>query len=304
MAYSKKAKRDAYQEITDTMIAALEKETAPWLKPWNDKGTAHKLPVNGSTGKPYKGINILILWNAAQERNYTSNVWMTFDQASKKGYKVKPGKGTGVQIVFWKINQYDKKDGNGNVVVDENGYVEKNNIPMARFYTVFNADRIEGIEPSEAVEPIQAWEDMNAVESDIAALGADIRHGGDNAYYRPKDDFIQMPEKDQFENGGAYYATLLHEITHWTGNSKRLDRKGGSFGDADYAFEELVAEIGSAFLCTDYNITGTLQHPEYVKGWIKVLKNDKRAIVRAASKAQKAVEYIYENMENREAMAA
>lgn len=293
------AQQDIYQIVTNRMIQALEENRAPWIKPWSDKGGSTELPFNHVTKKYYNGINILLLWDAAERNNFVSNQWLTFNQAKTKKAKVKKGS-KGTQIIFWKI--LEKEEYN-----QKTNETETKKIPMARFYTVFNADQVEGLKLEEKSneEHIKEWEDMDAVEADIASLNANIQHGGNRAYYRPKDDFIQIPEKEQFGDGGAYYATLLHEFVHWTGNDSRLERKTGrSFGDEDYAKEELVAEIGSAFLCAEYNIEGMLQHENYIKSWIKVLKNDKRAIVSAASKAQKAVEFLHQSMQNKESKAA
>lgn len=278
-------KRDIYQEVTDQIIAALEQGTAPWVKPWKDAPGAGDFPHNYISGRPYSGVNVLLLWAEAMNKGYRSSAWLTFKQAKDKGGHVRKGE-KGTRIVFWKFleKQTGQTDDDGNPINDR--------IPMCRAYTVFNVEQCEGIGETEAPE-IVTPDGYEHIEEAIQAIGADVVIRGNRAFYVPSLDFIQMPAPDQFQSPADYYATLMHEHTHWTGHKSRLDRDlSGRFGDESYAAEELIAEIGAAFVCARLGIEGKLQHAEYIASWLKVLKNDKRAIFTASSHAQKAAEYL------------
>ena len=303
------SKRDIYQEVTDTIIAALDAGTAPWVRPWNTKGTSEFgfLPFNGFSRRPYSGVNVFLLWGASQQKGYESGEWYTFNQAKQAcGYEKVgrawrwKGKGeepetAGVRkgekstmVILWKPLEID----------DETAEGGKKMVWLLRSYNVFNREQIDGL-PECVVEKPSLGDPKERdarIEDFIAASGADIREtdAQGRAFYRITDDFIGMPALDRFDDSGAYYATLLHEMVHWTGHPNRMDRQlGNRFGSEAYAAEELIAEMGSAFLCATFGLDGTLQHPEYVANWLRVLKGDKKAIFTAGSQARKAVEFLH-----------
>jgi len=273
-------KTDLYQTVTNSIIEQIEGGTLPWLKPWKSttgvKGGA-MFPCNHITGRPYSGVNVMILWGRA----FTSNRWMTFKQAQSIGATVRKGE-KGTQIVFAKpMTITDKATG------------EEKQIYMLRAYYVFNLDQIDGVPAAAPAAPVSEIERHAAADAFISATGALIRHQGNEAYYTPSLDHIVLPEARAFETSAHYYATSLHELIHWTGAKHRLDRTFGKrFGDGDYAAEELVAEIGAAFTCAHLGIEGKLRHADYVASWLKVLKADKKAIFTAASAASKAADFL------------
>jgi antirestriction protein ArdC len=301
-------RRDVYQDVTDRVIAALEAGTIPWVRPWKGGEVgAHGRPVNVRSAKPYNGINVMLLWLTAAAEGYSRDLWLTFRQAKALGGSVRKGE-HGTRIVFWKFREYADKDSSGAPVVDpETGEARTRRVPMARLYTVFNVDQCDGLtlpkrfrlDPADSAEAADAEADLiardTAIEEFLAATGAAIEHRGSRACYSPDADRIRLPKLDAFNDSGAYYATALHELTHWTGHKSRCDRDfRGRFDSDAYAVEELVAEMGSAFLCARFAVEGKLQHPSYLAHWVKVLRADNGAIVTAASKARIACEYLYE----------
>lgn len=282
--------RDIYQEVTDRIVTALEQGTIPWLRPWRDDKTGSAIePYNAFSGRPYNGVNLLILGSMP----YADLGWLTFKQALELGGNVRKGeKGTGV--IFWKFEQ--RKD-------EDTGEVKT--VPFARMYTVFNVAQCDNVDSAKLkcpAAPVIGSTDMNAVASRVGAI---VRHGGNKAFYTTAGDFVQIPSLDSFRDVGGYQATLAHELTHWTGHEKRCNRQfGRRFGDQAYAFEELVAEIGSAFLCARLGVTSGLQHPAYVASWLAVLKGDKRAIFTASSKAKEAAGFLMADRAESEAAAA
>lgn len=293
MAKTTAPRRDLHREITDKIIADLRAGVPTWLRPWQDNGKAVglRMPQNAVSHRPYSGINILMLWSAAAERGFADPRWLTFKQALELGGNVRKGE-KGNQVVFAKqIEVEDDKAPDGT-----------RRVSFLKHYTVFNVSQCDGL--GDAFRPVDApadgaptWcpdhERNELAEAAIAAIGADVRHGGNQAYYHRILDQIVLPEPRQFDDAGAYYATSLHEHIHWTGAPHRLDRtKGKRFGDTFYAFEELVAELGSAFVCAELGVRGRLQHAQYIAGWIKALDGDTGAIVSAASHASRAVAWI------------
>ena len=241
-------------------------------------------------GIPYRGVNVLMLWAAAMEKGYSCPLWLTYKQASELGGQVRKGE-KGSLVVY--ANRITK------TATDDKGADVEIEIPFMKGYTVFNAEQIDGLPAhfyATAEPQNNAIERLDAVERFFAGAKATIKHGGNRAFYSPPLDFVQMPELPTFRDRESYYATLAHEATHWTRHKSRLDRDLGRkrFGDAGYAMEELVAEIGAAFLCADLGITPETRedHAAYVASWLKVLKDDKRAIFTAASHAQKAADYL------------
>jgi len=292
--FAKTTKPDVYAQVTDAIIAQLESGVRPWAKSWKTGnpggGDAFALPMR-STGEAYQGINVVLLWGSKEANGFTSNQWFTFNQAKDAGGFVRKGS-KGSMVVY---------AGAVDVKADiEAGETEDKRIPFMKVYTVFNRDQIEGLdaEPASPVMPVDDSANLIAsAQAYFDAIGADVRHGGDRAYWSGASDHIQMPPRHAFEDGEAYYATLAHEHIHWTGYRARLDREFGKrFGDHRYAAEELVAELGAAFLMASLGLSAEPRedHASYLAGWLKVLKADKRAIFTAASAAQKAVNFLNE----------
>ena len=275
---------DIAQVITDRIIEELEKGAAPWVKPWRDvKGRpAHGQPYNPASGTVYRGVNWAYLSLMGEGR---SNLWLTFKQAQDLGGTVKKG-AKGVPIVFWKPLQVKDK------VTGEAGVV-----PMLKHYFVFNAQDCEEISLPTPKNPLPeiTWDACDKAE-ELAGrleLAGGIHHGGNSAFFRPSTDAIHLPEKAQFSSRSNYYATLLHESVHATGHESRLKRlTPARFGSENYAYEELVAELGAAMLCAYCGLDGDLRHADYIGSWLKALKDDKKFIISAAGKAQSAMDYL------------
>ena len=277
-------KESIYTRVTQEIVADLERGVAPWVKPWS--GTASPLPHNAATGHCYRGINHLLLGIRCCAQGFASNGWITYRQAMKLGGNVRRGE-RGTSVVYYQ--PIDPK-------ADDESSVSFGSTPRAllRVFTVFNLDQVEGLEALvPGVSGDIPWEPYEAADDVIERSGADIRHQGGAAFYAPATDRIVLPVRSAFATADGYYATALHELSHWTGHASRLNRQmSGRFGSEDYAFEELVAEISSAFLCGHCAIQGQLQHSSYIASWIKALNEDHRAIFRAASQAQHAADYL------------
>ncbi len=288
-------KQDIYDRITTRIVESLEAGVRPWLKPWNAEHAAGKItrPLRHN-GQPYSGINVFMLWMEAEARGYTAPIWMTFRQAKELGGHVRKGE-KGAQVVYANTIKKTERDA-------ETGDEEERTIPFMKGYTVFNVEQIEELPAhyyAKAAEPtLEPDERIAEVEAFLDATGATIAHGGNQAFYMPSEDRIQMPPFEFFQDRESYYATRLHETVHWTKHASRLDRSFGRkrWGDEGYAMEELVAEIGSAFLSADLGITPEVRddHAAYIASWLKVLKNDKRAIFTASGHAQRAATYLHE----------
>ncbi len=286
-------KADVYTRITDKIVSDLEQGVRTWLKPWNAEHAAGRItrPLRHN-GQPYNGINILMLWATAVERGFAAPIWMTFKQAKELGAHVRKGE-KGSLVVYANTITRTELD------VDT-GKEEERDIPFMKGYSVFNVEQVEGL-PAHfyaVAEPqLDPVERIDHAEAFFAATSADIRHGGNQAYYAVGSDHVQMPPFEAFRDAESYYATLAHEVSHWTRHASRLDRDFGRkrFGDEGYAMEELVAELGSAFLAADLGITPEVRedHAAYIGSWLKVLKNDKRAIFTAAAHAQRAADYLH-----------
>lgn len=277
--------RDVYQEVTDRIAAALEKGVAPWVRPW----TAAGAPRNVG-GREYNGVNVILLEMEAAERGFASPIWMTYKQAAERGGHVRRGE-RGTTVVFWKVS--DLEDEKGRPVIGNDG--EQRRSFYLRHFTVFNLDQTEGVSvPAEAVPAVVNEEDRDrAADAFARATGASVKHGGSKASYSKEQDVVRMPAWEAFRGAADYYSTLLHELVHWTGHDSRLARDlSGRFGSGSYAMEELVAELGAAFLCARLRIDGTLQHAEYLATWAKKLREDKRAIFSVAGTAKKAAEFL------------
>lgn len=284
-------RRDLYQHVTNRILEDLERGVRPWLKPWSASSVGGSIVPRRHNGIPYQGINVLLLWSEAMARGYTATTWMTYRQALELGAHVRKGE-TGSLVVF---ADRIKRTEDG-----ENGESVERSIPYLKSYTVFNVEQIDGLPPQyvpQVPAPASAETRHAQAESFIAATRATLRFGGDRAYYAPAFDVIQLPPLSTFRDLESYYGTALHELTHWTGHVSRCARElnGHRFGSEAYAFEELVAELGSAFLCADLGITPEVRddHAAYLASWLTVLKQDKRAIFAAGSQAQRAADYLH-----------
>lgn len=278
--------KDIYANVTNSIIAALEQGTPPWVRPWQDSGDA--IPSNIVTGKPYRGINVLMLYVEATSKNYTDNRWLTFKQAGDIGARIRKGE-HGTQIVFYRMREI--KDAKSDVA--DADAADTRSIPLLRTYTVFNASQLESVPDRFAICPVLAWQPVEEAEQVLIKTGAVICHGGNRAFYRPSDDIIQLPPSASFEKPEDYYATALHELCHWTGHPHRLNRVLTGRRDIEaYAYEELVAEIGAAFLCAYSRLSARLEHASYISTWLDALRRDKRLIFVAAGAAQKAADFV------------
>jgi antirestriction protein ArdC len=284
---------DVYSKITDKIVADLEQGVRPWMRPWNADHAAGRItrPLRHN-GIPYKGINVIMLWSASVMKGYACPLWLTFKQALELGGNVRKGE-TGELVVY--ADRIIRTETN------DKGEEAEREIPFLKGYTVFNGEQCENLpahytakaEPP-TLTPLQRIE---AADHFFAVTGADIRHGGTRAFYAEGPDYVQMPPFETFRDAESYAATLGHECVHWTKHGKRLARDMGrvKHGDEGYAREELVAELGSAFLCADLGITPETRedHAAYIASWVAVLKGDKRFIFSAASHAQRAVDYLH-----------
>ena len=287
------SRQDIYSRITGQIVWALEQGVKPWTQPWQAGHAAG--PVSRPlrfNGESYSGINILTLWASAMERSFAAPIWMTFRQARELGGHVRKGE-KGSPVVYANTIVRTETD-------ERTGDDIEQAIPFMKGYTVFNVEQIEEL-PAHyyalSADRPNPDERDEAAERFFAATSADIRHGGNAAFYRIDEDRIQMPEFSAFVSAERYYATLAHECTHWTRHRSRLDRDLGRkrFGDAGYAREELVAELGAAFLCADLGLSleDREDHAAYIGSWLKVLRDDKRAIFTAAAHAQRAVDFLH-----------
>jgi len=280
-----------YQEITDKIIAELEAGRVPWVQPWGTAAAKASLtmPKHAATHRHYWGINVLILWGAVIERRFSTQNWLTFRQALGLGGNVRKGEhGTTVVCADHFVPDEERKRA-------ERDGDEPSGIRFLKRFTVFNTDQCEGLPPEVVSAPSPVPERLMVPQAEalIAATGADFRIGGDRAFYSPNYDFIQVPRPEAYFEPINWHRTALHELGHWTGAAQRLDCDlSGSFGSKKYAQEELVAEITSAFVCASLGIVPTVRHSDYIGSWLEVLREDDRSIVRAASAASKAADYL------------
>lgn len=284
MSFKKKeAKRDLHQEVTDKILASLETGVAPWVRPW--KVNPDGMDRNGETQRPYSGINVFLTAITSMAEGYTSSEWYTFNQVRKLGGHVKKGQHA-TMLVFFKPMIFKERD-------PKTGEVYDKKIPLLRNFLVFNRNQCEDLPerkpPVPRPEPVR----REQIEAYVDATGARILPSprDEQACYSSRDDVINMPSAKSFKSIEHYYSTLFHELGHWTGHPSRLDRKA-TWDREGYAFEELIAELTSAFLCSQHGVNGDLQHPEYIGNWIKKLKDDKKYIFSASSAASKAVAFM------------
>lgn len=285
-------KSDVYTRITGTILAQLEQGVRPWLKPWHAEHAAGRItrPLRAN-GIPYRGINVLSLWMEAEAKGYAAPIWITYKQALELKAHVRKGEHGSLVVYASKTTRTDIDAVTGNE--------SERDIPFLKGYTVFNVEQVEGL-PAQyyasvprSLDPVQR---IASADAFFAATSATINHGGNRAYYNVSQDFIQMPPFEAFKDAESYYATLAHESTHWTKHETRLNRDFGRkrWGDEGYAMEELVAELGAAFLSSDLAMAPVVRtdHADYIASWIKVLKDDKRAIFTASAHAQRAADYL------------
>lgn len=292
---SKNERADLYTRITDKIVADLEQGVRPWMKPWaNDTasdGISRPLRYNG---EPYSGLNVLLLWSACSARGYTSPTWMTFKQSVELGAAVRKGE-TGTTVIY--ASRFTKREADG-----RGGEVERA-IPFLKSYTVFNVAQIDGLPDRYlgADKPLaEPFERIAHADQFFRNTGAVIHHGGNQAFYSPGSDFIQMPAFESFKDPQAYVGTLSHECVHWTAHPDRVGRDLSRYSSdkSERAREELIAELGSCFLCADLGIVPELEprpdHASYVASWLTLLEGDRRAIFQAAAHAQRAVAYLHD----------
>lgn len=293
---------DIYLDVTNKIVSALSQGVIPWIKPWTttSSSTDSPFPINAITRRPYAGINIPLLWAEVRLRGFRQDRWLTFNQARKAGGHVRKGEQSTLAVLYKPMSK-EAHDEDGQVVRDEQGNIKMVQFALLRTHCLFNIEQTEDLPAEEQIhdecDDQPAFVDHAPAEQLLVASGARIEHRyGDHAFYQPVRDLIQLPTKAQFEDVGSYYATALHELTHWSGHHSRLNRDGitggHAFGSAAYAFEELVAEMGAAFLCALTGTQGELRHEEYLASWLKILKEDKRAIFRASGQARDASEYL------------
>ncbi len=287
----KTERRDIHAEITSKLVAAIEADPDRPSLPWRRSSSPLFMPENALTKKLYNGINIVSLWVAAEARGYAAPIWASYRQWSEMDCQVRKGE-TSSLVVFYK--QYDSEPNPDDAEDDGKRRV-------ARASHVFNASQVDGFTLPGEPAPLGPIDRIATADTFVRNTGARIEHGGDRAYYRPSTDHIQMPDEDRFcgtatmSRSESYFAVLCHEVLHMSGSERRLNRQFGKrFGDAAYAAEELVAEIGSAFLCAELGITQDTRadHAQYLAQWLKLLKSDPRAIFTAAAKASEAVAYL------------
>lgn len=289
-------KFDLYQTVTDRIITAIEQGVKRDGKPLWSRAGATGMPYNRKSGKTYSGVNVLILWLAAQDAGFASSAWLTYQQAKELGGTVKKGS-KGQQVVYFTTVDRDRID-------TETGEIESWKVGFLKSYTVFNIDQCEGIADGIVRRKFQG---DAAADTIMQASGATIIEQGGKAFFRPSTDEIYLPERNRFVSDEAFYAVAMHELTHWTGHKSRLARDfSGRFGTEAYAFEELIAELGAAFFCSDLGLIPTTidDHASYIDSWLKVLKNDKKATFTAASQASKAHAFLVDKAKENQAKLA
>lgn len=279
---------DLYQDITDKIILDLENDTVPWVKPW-DSENVFTFPFNHKTGRTYSGMNVLMLWMSG----FATAEWATFLQYKELGLHIRAGEHA-TKIIRMETVKINDEDSSGNT---ENDSSEVETFSYARYHSVFSLQQTDYVFPNESLTEQEDQNNLNEkfknINSFVKKLGVRIRFIGGASYFDVNRDEIYLPQVKDFSSKESFYSTLLHELIHWSGHSSRMNRDlKNKFASEDYAFEELVAELGSAFLCSHFGIRGKLQHVSYIQSWLKKLQGDNKFIFRAASKAQKAVDYL------------
>ena len=286
-------KRDVYARVTAQIITAIENGAGTWRMPWHTSGQFAFSPINVNSKKPYRGINTVCLWAAAQAKGYASGEWGTYAQWQDHGAQVRKGE-KATLVVFWKFaNQQGESQEDGDTATPGTRLL------FTKGYSVFNAAQVDGYEPTVPIDR-STQDRIERADTFFRLIRADVRHGGNQAFYSPSGDYVQMPPFEAFRENLGYYSVLAHECTHWTAHAARCNRElGKRFGDNAYAAEELIAELGAAFTCTYLGLSTEPRedHAQYIQSWLRVLKADKRAIFTAASKAQQATDWMIQRAE-------
>lgn len=292
-------RRDLHAEITNQLIAAIEANPGEPQMPWYRSGVSFNLPINALSNRAYSGVNVISLWCAGLDAGFSSGRWATYRQWAAKGCQVRKGE-KGSPVIFYRQYAVDADPDDAN---------DDGQRRVARLSIVFNADQVDGDAepkqnpPGEAKPGSAAFEPIQEVETFLAGTGADIRHGGDQAFYDRRLDRIQLPPRETFIGTASasptesFYAVVFHELGHWTGAEHRLNRMFGQrFGDQEYVAEELVAEITAAFLCAQLKVTPIPRpdHAQYIGHWLRLLRCDKRALFTAAAKASEAARFLHQ----------
>ena len=290
VARSNPERINLYQQITDRIIADLEAGRVPWVQPWGTANAGIGMPHNAVSSRQYSGINVLTLWHAVVSRGFSSHAFLTFRQAAALGGSVRRGE-RGVGIIYTRrfVPSSERRR------ADTEGTATSGGIPFLKHFTVFSADQCDGL-PEHICLPPPPIPDgliLPHAEELIAATGADFRIGGPSAFYSPSHDYVAVPRPDDFHEPINWHRTAFHELGHWTGHASRLGRdQTGSFGSKDYGREELIAEMAGAFVCAALGIVPSVRHADYIGSWLQIIREDNRAILRAASAASKAADYI------------
>jgi antirestriction protein ArdC len=282
-------KSNVYEAVTAQIIAAIEAGAGHCTMPWHSCIASVMMPVNAATEMPYHGVNIVALWAQAATKRYVTGYWASYQQWRKLGAQVRGGERGSLIIFYKKLEPSNETDAD----TEAPRFV-------ARASHVFNVEQVDGWEIPRRKRSSEV-ETNEQIEAFVRATKADVRHGSSRACYHRQGDYIEMPDLDQFTGTPtsspteAYYAVKLHELIHWTGAPQRIDRTFGKrFGDRDYAFEELIAELGAAFLCSAFAIVNAPRpdHAAYISSWLDILGRDRKAIFAAAHMAQEAMEYL------------
>jgi len=279
-----------YEQITNRIIAELEAGRVPWVQPWGSSAASIGMPYNAVSDRRYSGINVLTLWDVIVSRGFTSHAFLTFRQALALGGHVRRGE-QGIGVIYTRrfIPKEERRR------ADNEDRESSGGIPFLKWFTVFSVEQCEGL-PERICEPpppIPEGLILPQAEALIEATGADFRIGGPSAYYSPRHDYVQVPRPDDFHDPVNWHRTAFHELGHWVGGVARLDRdQTGSFGSVAYGKEELIAEMTGAFVCAALGITPTVRHADYLGSWLEIIREDSRAILRAASAASKAADYL------------
>jgi antirestriction protein ArdC len=281
-------KRDVYERVTSQIVNAIEQGVSNWRMPWHTSGKFAFSPINVTSKKPYRGINTLCLWAAAQAKGYERGEWATYQQWQERGAQVRKGE-KATTVVFWKFANSSAETEDGDETPKSGS-----RLLFTRGYSVFNAAQVDGYTPKlDAETPIE--QRIESAEQFFSRINARVVHLGNRAFYTPADDTITLPPFGAFFTPVDYYSTRAHETGHWTSHGGRCNRElGKRFGDNAYSVEELIAELTAAFVCAHLGLSSEPRpdHAQYIASWLKVLKADKRAIFTAASKAQQAADFM------------
>jgi len=289
------ARLDIYAQVTETIVQAIESGAGTWHMPWHSSEAPLHRPRNVVSGLPYKGINILVLWAQAVLNRYETGVWATYRQWQELGAQVRKGE-RGTTVVYYKQIPLEARD-------LETGDIVRDYRLIARAFTVFNGAQVDGWKPREP-EPVDLVKTHDEIENFIDMTGADIRSAGDRAYFDRMGNCIFIPDRIRFRGSPTssategYYGTVFHELIHWTGHHLRLCRDlSGRYGSEGYAMEELIAELGAAFLCMEFGVTNVPRpdHAAYIASWLKVFKSDTRAVFAASTHANQAIAFLMSN---------